>query len=119
MEAKKFIKELGRNCTIEGFKDCEHCNFKCLCVESQYEWTENNINSFIDYIEQWSEEHPVKTRQSEFLERYPNVPLNEDGVINIMPCDIDGRLPSDCCVDCEYNNPIGLCKKIYWPEKIE
>lgn len=45
---------------------------------------------------------PIKTRQSMFLEMFPNATLTDDGVIKIKPCMIDFICPLDgrCCIDC-------------------
>lgn len=33
----------------------------------------------VKFVERWDAEHPVKTRQSEFLKMFPNVILNDKG----------------------------------------
>lgn len=41
-----------------------------------------------EIILKWCEEHPIKTRQSEFMKMFPNVGTYK-GVITICPCLID------------------------------
>ena len=57
-----------------------------------------------EIILKWCEEHPIKTRQSEFLEMFPNVVLNDDEVISICPNIIDGQYGANCskltCKEC-------------------
>nr|DAO00620.1 MAG TPA: hypothetical protein [Caudoviricetes sp.] len=55
-------------------------------------------------------EHPVKTRQSEFLKMYPNARI-DDGVIFLGPCAIDNS--HKCTLDCK------KCCRDYWLAEIE
>lgn len=61
-------------------------------------------------VEEWAKMNPVKTRQSVFLEQYPEARIGDDGVLQIYPCLISashrnargncatmGRACSDCC----------------------
>lgn len=63
----------------------------------------------IAIVEKWSKENPIKTRQSEFLEQYPEADLNALGVIPICPlriikthensnriCKTTGKTCDDC-----------------------
>lgn len=60
-------------------------------------------------VQEWSDEHPPKTFLTEFLENYPNAPLDDDGtpkgvcpralgLMDIDDCD-------DNCIKC-WNQPI-------------
>lgn len=39
----------------------------------------------VSIVEQWAKEHPVKTRQSEFLKQWTEAQLDEDGVLKVCP----------------------------------
>jgi hypothetical protein len=39
----------------------------------------------IEVVQTWSDEHPVKTRIDHLKEKYPNIPLGEDGEPDIYP----------------------------------
>ena len=70
----------------------------------------------IAIIEKWLAEHPIKTRQSEFLKYYPNTRLDNTGYIVISPCHIDASYEPEIC------NPMTFCKKCrekYWSEEVE
>lgn len=60
-------------------------------------------------VRKWAEEHPRKTRQSEFLEMFPNVGMC-DGVIALDPCDLDTGYepPKGCRSECSD------CRQDYW-----
>lgn len=65
-------------------------------------------------IEQWAKDHPVKTRQSEFLRLYPNA-KTMGGVIVICPNHIDSTYRN---VDtCDHSFCEECCKK-YWSEEV-
>ena len=65
-------------------------------------------------VEQWSKEHPRKTRQSVFLEQWPNVAVSEDGVIKIRPCNLDVNARKGCLgVTCDY------CSREFWTKEVE
>ena len=39
----------------------------------------------VKFVEQWAAEHPIKTRQSEFLKLFPGAGPTKDGVLAICP----------------------------------
>lgn len=55
--------------------------------KAQYnEYRENRDNaSAIAFVVKWDAEHPVKTRQSEFLKLFPGAAPTKDGVLSICP----------------------------------
>ena len=74
MDAIEFIKQIRRMAEARG---------KTIYFKSEETDTE-----IVERVEQWAKEHPVKTRQSEFLKMYPNARI-DDGVIFLVPCAID------------------------------
>ena len=67
-----------------------------------------NSEKVVKLVEEWSAAHPRKTRQSVFLEQWPEAVLDEYGVLRLCPSDIsadyrDGgrcRWPELMCSDC-------------------
>lgn len=134
MEDVKLLKEYGRICSLSK-GNCNKCTLSAL----------NNVHGiscrrliieepvcFIKIVEQWSKEHPVKTRQDLFLERFPNTELGEScNVIVICPCYIDNTLrkpteepniESYSISKCKRNVEFGdcfRCGKAYWGEEVE
>ena len=53
----------------------------------------------VKIVEEWSAAHPRKTRQSVFLEQYPEAELIKDGVISICPMSVSAA----------YRNKTGGC----------
>ncbi len=57
---------------------------------------------------------PKKTRQDEFLERYPNArKRNSNGVLDICPKGLDMRL------DCKFAEGCDICCQNYWLQEVE
>ena len=70
-------------------------------------------------VEQWSAAHPRKTRQSVFLEQYPEASISEHGVLLVCPCPISAshrNAHGGCatidrrCVD---------CRREFWMQEVE
>lgn len=58
---------------------------------------------------------PKKTRQDEFLKKYPNAKLNSKGVLDILPCNIDTSYSTDNCYFACGNE----CQNAYWSQEVE
>lgn len=67
------------------------------------------------FVERWAAEHPVKTRQSEFLEHYPGARrILAHGGLNACPMDVF----SDADINCNAQ-PCFECKKAFWLAEVE
>ena len=65
---------------------------------------------------QWAKEHPVKTRQSEFLEHYPDARIDQNtGVLDICPNKIFGGATG---INCNVQ-PCFECEKRFWLAEAE
>ena len=78
MDALEFLKEERRMCNSFdiGCVKCPLGDIGC-CVSP--EETDEEFEKEIVIVEQWSKEHPRKTRQSVFLEQYPETRIGDDG----------------------------------------
>ena len=66
------------------------CKSSSDCAKCEYHGDKcNNVIDFLEKtvaaVEQWSKEHPRKTRQSVFLKRWPNAAVYGDGVLGLSP----------------------------------
>ena len=116
MDALEFLRERKRMCKSFGLS-CDGCPLKfATCSSSSYladETYEKNIAT----VEQWSKEHPRKTRQSVFLEQYPEAEIDECGYLMLCPKRISadcrnryGNCTSRLCSDCR-------CE--FWMQEVE
>ena len=68
-------------------------------------------------VEKWAEEHPRKTRQSEFLKRWPDAQFDENGNIKVCPKHLMGVAPSNngkgCVCSCY------TCREDFWSQEVE
>lgn len=115
---KVFAEEKNRMCqslepeTLCPLKDgiinwlCDECEGMCF----------QETDFAIRTVQKWSDEHPIKTRQSEFLKMFPNAPfLNGENVaLNLCPKDLDSTFqciaPNRSCLNCK-------CE--YWMAEVE
>ena len=101
MDAVKFIEERNRMCDYyrydNEFSGCAECPaFQMTCVSVRSVTAE-----YITAVEQWSKEHPRKTRQSVLLEQYPEADLDTHGLVQLCPLAISAahRDGSGLCAD--------------------
>ena len=116
MDAVKYLKEMNRMC---NGSDCCECplftnnngkNVNCKILEKEY------AEEAVEIVEKWSADHPVKTRQSEFLKMFPNAKFDDEEIITICPKSIDGKLKSD---EVCYSMTCRQCRKEYWLAEVE
>lgn len=117
MDAVKFIEERTRMC--ESFGDrctgCPASNGGCAVGQ------ESTLDAMaqVALVEKWSAAHPRKTRQSVFLEQYPETIIDAFGALQICPMvisaahrDSDGECkdPAKMCID---------CRREFWMQEVE
>lgn len=121
MDAKKFLEEWQRMCDSRKDK-CESCLVVAYCQyysPSGWDGTLDDslsIDDLISRVEQWSKEHPRKTRLQDFLEKYPNAPRNKSGTPKLMPWNL-GYCGDTFCYDCEKG--AGKTPAWCWEQEVE
>lgn len=118
MDAVEFLKQFNRMCEAydeDGFcKNCPAYEYNCC---ANFNGQENDV---VQIVEQWTKEHPVKTRQSEFLKMYPDTEMLESGCLNICPTLLSKEYRNEEANEC--NQPdfnCGKCKRDFWLKEIE
>ena len=103
MDAVKFLQERARMCN-SFLPDCEGCRVdEAKPVMSEcYLWMFENPKRAIKIVEEWSAAHPRKTRQSVFLEQWPDTQLDKEG--NVIIC------PKQLCKGEEFNKLMAACR---------
>ena len=102
MDAVEFIKQVRRMGKQKG---------EAICFKLEEKDTE-----IVDRVEQWAKEHPVKTRQSEFLKMFPNASVGYNGTLVICPSQADTKAVTEC-VRSEIN--CDKCKRDFWLKEIK
>ena len=104
MDAVKFIKERDRMYEVERQ------------APSLIYRHEKSAEEIVREVEEWSAAHPRKTRQSVFLEQYPQADIDNTGLLVLCPKRIsaDIRVTADClrqgCSD---------CRREFWMQEVE
>lgn len=111
MDAVKFFEEYKRMCDSIG--SCDSCPASGQCL---YDDTIQNYAGVVAITEKWSKEHPIKTRNSEFLKRYPDALLSREGNVFICPQLIDTHYNEN--LHCSERD-CADCKAEYWMQEVE
>ena len=125
MDAVEFLKEAKRYC--EWCKNTTQDGKKRLCDACYFEKLNDIFNlhsmaycKFVETVEKWAKEHPVKTRQSEFLKQWPDAEMGDDGLPSIAPCQLNVELlQCESQDDCENRGVCGKCRCDFWLKEIE
>lgn len=107
IDALEFLLEFNRMCRYYG-NDCEDCprNGESCCFASTD--TKAYLEKFIEDVKKWSEEHPEKTRLTDFKEKYPNVRMDADMNVPANVCCRELGYCSFCRMNCKecWNEPL-------------
>lgn len=111
MDIVEFFKTVNRLCKNRTCGECPIWK-NGTCMADFGDDSAKSIEETISKVEQWAKDHPVKTRQSEFLKMFPNAEFCRD-VINILPCSIEKEM----CKYCD-NSKCEECRKDYWLSEV-
>lgn len=97
MDAVKFIEERNR-----------------MCGTMSEVWGVDAAQ-IVKNTEEWSAAHPRKTRQSVFLEQWPEAEISfTDGCLTLNPCKFYKKMRKECvgrlCSD---------CRREFWMQEVE
>ena len=99
MDAVKFIEERNR-----------------MCGTMSEMWGVDAAQ-IVKNTEEWSAAHPRKTRQSVFLEQYPNARPADDGVLTFCPKRFDFHI--SCLAECHSLKKCSDCRREFWMQEVE
>lgn len=118
MDAVKFIEERNRMCKAYSGSDVSSC---AECPARYRECNELNGmtgvagTDIVNVVEKWAAAHPCKTRQSVFLEQWPNCMMDDDGAVGMCPRNVDKNYV------CDLNRFAGCadCRREFWRQEVE
>lgn len=114
MDVVEYVKQRNRMC--DYYVNCNDCP----AGDYQECSSLNGITKLVPIVEQWAKEHPVKTRQSEFLKMYPDAEIGDDGLPSIAPCQLDVELiHGESQRGCEDRGICDKCRRDFWLKEIE
>lgn len=117
MDAKEFLLNVQRYCNSDGKALDE---LKGFYVSKEYK--EFDFEMMIAKVEKWAKENPIKTRQSKFLEMFPNASMIANGSLGICPKSLD----KDHACFYQYSDHDGTkiidclgCRNKFWFEEVD
>ena len=123
MDAVEFFQTVNRLCKNRSCAGCPICKkgmIKDMCMVRRTvmlgDASVESIEETVSKVEQWAKDHPVKTRQSEFLKRFPNADLTR-----LQPCMIEKDKRTMWCgkyADFGANGCCDECRCAYWNEEV-
>lgn len=119
MDAAKFIEERNRMCksfdvrceVCPAFHDSENGARCGVGAASTLDATDQ-----IAIVGEWSAAHPRKTRQSVFLEQWPNAKVFVDGVLDFCPRELD---KCHQCQSTDIEMHCQSCRREFWMQEVE
>ena len=108
MDAVKFVEERRRMFAVTG----ENSKYSLFNMSTRAE-------DVVKEVEEWAAAHPRKTRQSVFLEKYPDTIIDSYGVLGFCPTSISAahRDSNGACKDPE--RLCRECRKEFWSQEVE
>lgn len=107
MDAIEFLKERRR--MYESGADTP-----CIGL-----WDDYDPVSAVKVVREWSAAHPRKTRQSLFLEKYPNAYILEEGYLGICPAVISKEYENNTDVCGDPDMSCAICARKFWLQEAE
>lgn len=101
MDAVKFIEERNR-----------------MCGTMSEVWGVDAAQ-IVKNTEEWAAAHPRKTRQSVFLEQWPEAYIRKDGYLDLCPLEVSAahRDADGCCAILDRLCPD--CRREFWMQEVE
>lgn len=116
-KTKVFFEELDRMCkTVNKDGEVEDCafykpNYGCC---GYMHWLPDGVEKAVTVLQKWSDEHPKKTRQSEFIKMFPNAQMERR---HLAFCPKLFDTTSICIKD--GSGGCRVCIEKYWSEEVE
>ncbi len=109
MEAVEFFKTVNRLCKNQGCNICPVAKEGC-CMVGFDDDSIKSIEETVSKVEQWAKDHPVKTRQSEFLKLFPKAEIKDDALWMCPKYISYDYRPEENC----HEISCGDCKRKFW-----
>ena len=109
MDAVKFVEERRRMFAVTEENPKYSLFNMSTCAED-----------VVKEVEEWSAAHPRKTRQSVFLEQWPEAELTKDGAISICPIAVSAAYRNKTGGCASPTRPrCAVCRREFWMQEVE
>ena len=113
MDAVEFLKARSRMCNDNV------CEGDCPLFYCCNDRIDDNMVKLVSIVEKWAKEHPVKTRQDEFFNQWPDAEIGYDGLPTVAPCQLNIELlQCESQDDCENRGVCDKCRRDFWLKEI-
>ena len=108
MDAVRFVEERRRMYTLG-------------CIKKGINDYNTKAEDVVAEVEEWAAAHPRKTRQSVFLEQWPNARPADDGVLTFFPNRFDFNISclAECHSLCHSLEKCSDCRREFWMQEVE
>ena len=106
MDAVKFIEERRRMYKVTG----KHSPTLAGWIPA---------TDVVKEVEEWSAAHPRKTRQSVFLEQYPEARTDGNGVLRVCPALVSTAHRGYLGVCSDFSKKCAVCCHEFWTQEME
>lgn len=119
MDAVKFIEERNRMC-----KSFDKCSYGCpawdgSCKLETGTYLKCEADKEVKIVEEWSAAHPVKTRQSVFLEQWPQAKVDGGGCLDVCPYVISDTYRNELGYCARNGVSCYVCRREFWSQEVE
>ena len=106
MDAVKFVEERRRMFAVSAGK------YSLFDMNTRAE-------DVVKEVEEWSAAHPRKTRQSVFLEQYPEAQIDDNDVLSVCPAviSLSHRKDGGGCLN--IHKVCANCRRKFWMQEVE
>lgn len=109
-EKRRMTKRAKKGLCKLGCSNCPLCSINNNKGQSCIAFEMLHPEKAIETVQRWSDEHSQRTYLSEFLKKYPNAPLEDDGTPDFCPYRLGLMSKDNCrkdhnCVEC-WNQPL-------------
>ena len=118
MDALEFLKTLRRMCNCKCCSQCEIWK-RLSMFETCTSWIKTHPEEAVAIAEKWAKDHPIKTRQSVFLEQYPEAQIDDNDVLSVCPAVISPshRKYGGGCL--YIHKKCADCRREFWLAEVE
>lgn len=117
MDALEVLRERKRMCNL--CKHCKGCPLERARCGLGTSTSDEEYEKIIAAIEQWSKEHPRKTRQSVFLEQWPETQIDDNGAIYVCPNEVSTAYRDTYGGCAKTNISCPDCRREFWMQEVE
>lgn len=106
MDAVKFVEERRRMYTLG-------------CIKKGINDYNTKAEDVVAEVEQWYTAHPRKTRQSIFLEQYPEARVDDIGVLRVCHAIVSTTHRGDEGGCSDISKECAVCRREFWMQEVE